>query len=103
MDIWHNAEDGLPLYLRFKSLLKDYRGDTSYWLEESLIAMYRRCLLTLVEENLHDYNDNNYLKAENQYDRLINELYFKYKNTQINSFIDLHNLLTKQSIVNMLK
>ncbi len=103
MDIWHNAEDGLPLYLRFKSLLKNYKGETGYWLEESLIAMYRRCLLTLIEENLMGYTDKNYQKVENEYDKIINDLYFQTKNIKFNSFEEIKEFLSNESILNFLK
>ena len=102
MDIWHNAEDGLPLYLRFKSLLKEYKGETGYWLEESLIAMYRRCLLTLIEENLMGYTDKNYQQVENEYDKIINDLYFQTKNIKLISFEEVKEFLSNQSILKIL-
>ncbi|MBR6344667.1 MAG: ABC transporter ATP-binding protein [Lachnospiraceae bacterium] len=58
MDIWHNAEDGSPLFIKFKQLLKEYQGDTYYWLHKSLLAMYRRCLLTIIEESMMGYTDS---------------------------------------------
>ena len=103
MDIWHNAEDGLPLYLKFKSLLKNYKKDTGYWLEESLIAMYRRCLLTIIEENLLGYKDANYQKVENEYDKIINDLYFKTKEIKLNSFEEVKEFLSNQSILKLLQ
>ena len=93
IDIWHNPEDGLPLYLRFKKLLKNKQIKVAYWLEKSIVAMYRRCLLTVVEESLLGYKDSNYMKAKNDYDRIINDLYFKTKNVVINKEDDLIKIL----------
>lgn len=101
IDIWHNPEDGLPLYLKFKNILKDKKIKTSYWLEKSILAMYRRCLLTVIEESLLGYKDNNYLKVENEYDRIINDLYFKTKSLTINSYEQLIKILNDNSLLNL--
>ena len=77
-DLWHNPEDGLPIYLKIKEIEKQYK-DTKfqYWLETSLLAMLRRCLLTIYEESLEGLTDKDYQKASNDIDRVINSLYFK--------------------------
>ena len=93
IDIWHNPEDGLPLYLRFKKVLKDKSFKVSYWLEKSILSMYRRCLLTIVEEAFDGFDDSNYQKAENDYDEIINDLYHKTKNVVISSYEDLMKIL----------
>ena len=98
IDIWHNPEDGLPLYLRFLKQLKSKKINVSYWLEKSILAMYRRCLLTIVEENLEGYKKEDYLKAETDYDRIINDLYFKTENLVIDSYDKLLNLLQDNSL-----
>ena len=98
IDIWHNPEDGLPLYLRFKQELKGKTFKVSYWLEKSILSMYRRCLLTIVEESFEGYNDKNYQKAENEYDEIINRLYFKTKDIVISSFEDLIKILQDKEL-----
>ena len=101
IDIWHNPEDGLPLYLRFKNILKGKEIKTSYWLEKSILAMYRRCLLTVIEENLLGYQDKDYLKSKNDYDKIINELYFKTKNLTLSSFDDIEEILQDNYLMNL--
>lgn len=98
MDIWHNPEDGLPLFLNFKSLLKEYKGETYYWLNTSLLAMFRRCLLTLIEENLLGYQDKDYKKAKNEYDRIINNLYQKTKSIELRSYQEVVDLLSDENL-----
>ncbi len=93
IDIWHNPEDGLPLYLKFQRILKNKTIEVDYWLEKSILAMLRRCLLTIVEESLLGYSDKNYKEAKNEYDQIINDLYFKTKDTTISSFAQLKQLL----------
>ena len=102
IDIWHNAEDGLPLYLKFRRLLKRETIKTSYWLETSLLAMYRRCLLTVVEESLSGYTDKYYKKAKNDYDVIINDLYFKTKNMSFSSIDDLKKILQDRELINLI-
>ena len=102
IDIWHNPEDGLPLYLKFRKILKNKNLETDYWLEKSILAMYRRCLLTIIEENLLGYKDKDYLKAKTEYDQIINNLYFKTKNLSLNSFKDVKQLLQDNSLKNLI-
>lgn len=102
IDIWHNPEDGLPLYLQFKKLLKNKKVKTSYWLEKSILAMYRRCLLTIVEEAKEGYTKKDYLKSENEYDQIINELYFKTENIVIKSYDELLNLLQDKNLLRII-
>ena len=104
-DIYHNVEDGLPLYILIKQNEK-YHPYTkfSYWIETSLLAMLRRELLTVFEENYYaHYKDNDYLKASNINDKIINALYFATKNTKINNEDDLRNLLTDESLKEIVK
>lgn len=100
IDLWHNPEDGLPLYLYFKQYEKKHsRTKFQYWLEKSLIALYRRYLLTLIEESLNGYSDKDY---RNKKDYLLNDLYFKTKNITLNSYDDVYNLLSDESILRLL-
>lgn len=95
-DLWHNAEDGLPLYINV--LEEDIHCPTGFWIEESLIAMYRRCLLTVIEESLQGYTDDDYRRSKNAIDKVINQIYFKTKNLRLNSYQEIYNLLSKDSI-----
>ena len=102
IDIWHNPEDGLPMYLKFKKILKNKKIVTDYWLEKSILAMYRRCLLTVIEESLMGYTDKNYQKVENEYDSIINELYFKTKDKVFNSLSEIKEILQDNSLINLI-
>ncbi len=103
IDLWHNPVDGLPLFIYFKQFENRYRQSKfQYWLEESLIALYRRCILTVFEESLNHFRDEDYLKAKNEMDKIVNAIYFKTKNITINNYDDIHKLLTKKSILELL-
>ena len=99
IDLWHSPEDGLPMYLKCHKILRNkYHGKVFYWLEKSLLAMLRRCFLTLIEEQLNDVKENNYLKAKDNYDRIINDLYFKTKNITITSYEQIKEMLKDENL-----
>lgn len=99
IDLWHSPEDGLPMYLKCKNILRNkYHGKVFYWLEKSILAMLRRCFLTLIEEQLNLVKENNYLKARDDYDRIINDLYFKTKNLTITSYEQIKEMLKDESL-----
>lgn len=87
-DLWHNPEDGLPIYLDFKAI-ENNTSKYFYWLENGLKAMYNRCLLTVVEEQLNGSKENDYIKAKNEIDKIINKIYFDTKNYKIEKVEDL--------------
>ena len=103
MDIWHDGEDGLPLYIHFKKFEENKKCKIEYWLEDSIICMARRCLLVVIEEVLNGASDENFKIEKNDLDKVINDFYFHFKNIEINSYNQLHNLLSKESLINTLK
>ena len=102
MDLWHNPEDGLPLYIQLKRLENDNSTIYQYWLEKSLIALYRRCLLTVYEESLQGYKDKDYQTSSNEIEKIINSIYFKTKNITINAYDDIYKLLSDDSIIKLI-
>ena len=97
-DLWHTPEDGLDLYIELKRINKDI----DCWLETSLIAMLRRCMITLIEEQLDNLKEDNYKKAKTVTDRVINHYYERTKNLVINNEDDLSNLLSDVSLIDLI-
>ena len=94
-DIYHDEVDGLPLYLKMKELEK-LSIDTihSYWIEESILSYLRRFILTLIEESLNDeITSDDYKKASNEEEQILNDLYFKYKDFSFNSYEEIDSFL----------
>ena len=89
-DIWHSPDDGLPLFLKIKKINRHI----DCWLEVSMYALLRRCMFTLLYEQMNNYGENNYLKAKIATDEVINKLYFKTKNLLINNEEDLSKILS---------
>ncbi|MFA7032718.1 MAG: hypothetical protein WC201_04065 [Bacilli bacterium] len=99
VDLWHNPNDGLPFYLLFKKAEINFphcRFD--YWLETSILALYRRCLLTVALEQLNNLPESEYQKAKNETDKIINDIYLKTKNITIRSYEQFHRLCTDEGL-----
>ena len=97
-DLWHSSEDGLPLFIKLKKI--DQNIDC--WLETSHIALLRRCMLTLLEEFLQGFNDNDYKHYRSTTDKVINDYYFKTKNIQVNNLDDLNKLLSEKNLLKLI-
>lgn len=103
VDLWHDTFDGLELFVKFKQIERKYCKTTfNYWLESSFYLLLRRCMFTLINEQLEGYKDNQYLKADNYLDKVINKYYFKTKKLSVSSKEDLDNLLSDKTLINLL-
>lgn len=103
-DIWHNVGDGISMYLKLKKYeLGKYKTNFLYWIETSLLSMLRRQVLSVFEEQIDGLKENDYLKAKNENDMIINKLYFYLKEYPIQNDNDLKNLLSDESLKNIAK
>ena len=101
-DLWHNPEDGIFHYINLKKIEKELNSIFIYWLEPSLKQMIRRCIITILQEHFEGYTQDNYLFAENDFDKLINAIYRYIKDIQIENINDVKNLLSDQFILSMI-
>ena len=97
-DLWHDPEDGLPLFVELKRISKTI----DCWLETSMYALLRRCMITLLEEQLNGLKEEDYRFAKTYTDKVINLFYQKTKNLSIERLNDLDNLLTNDSLLGFL-
>ena len=97
-DLWHSPEDGLSLFVQLKRINKNI----DCWLEESMYALLRRCMISLIEENTLGYGEENYKLAKTYTDRVINKYYQKTKNLTLNTDEDLNKLLDKNNLLSLL-
>ncbi len=84
-DLWHDPEDGLPLFVALKQINKNI----DCWLETSMYALLRRCMITLLEEQLNSLKEEDYRFAKTYTDKVINTFYQKTKNLSIERLDDL--------------
>ena len=96
-DLWHAPEDGLELFIKLKRINKSI----DCWLETSLIALLRRCMITLIEESLEGLDEKAYKHARTPTDRVINNFYQKTKNITLRDVNDLENLLKDETLIDL--
>ena len=96
-DLWHAPEDGLELFIKLKRINKNI----DCWLETSLIALLRRCMITLIEESLEGLDEKAYKHARTPTDRVINNFYQKTKNITLRDVNDLENLLKDETLIDL--
>ena len=84
-DLWHDPEDGLPLFVSLKKIDKNI----DCWLEVSMYALLRRCMITLLEEQLNGLKEDDYKFAKTYTDKIINTFYQKTKNLSLERLDEL--------------
>lgn len=99
IDLWHNPEDGIELFLKAKKLEKE-GTKYFYWLESSFYLLLRRCFISLLEEQLAHVDESNYQKSRSVTDTIINAYYHKTKNLVLTSVDELQDLLSNESLLN---
>ena len=103
-DLWHNVGDGEKLYLLLKAKEREHpHPKYMYWIERSILCMLRRQVLTIFEEQLEGFTEEDYKKAKNDNDKIINRLYFLTKDVVIDSKEKLHDLLSEASLKQLAK
>lgn len=103
-DLYHNAIDGLPLYIKVKSFEESMKNTKFlYWIETSILALLRRYLILIFEENLDGATDKDYIKAKNVEDKIINQIYVQIKNKVFISRKEIEDLLSDKSLKELVK
>lgn len=101
-DIWHNANDGFPLYYKFLKALKSYAKPQYFWLEESLLAIFRRLILNVLLEELDGLKDQDFMKVKDDFDEFYKLVHFKFKDKVFNTYEELHNFLSNDNLKTIL-
>ena len=96
-DLWHDPDDGLPLFVELKKI----DNNIDCWLETSMFALLRRCMITLIEETLNGAKEEDYRHAKNYTDKVINLFYQKTKNLSLERLDDLNKLLSNDYLLSL--
>ena len=85
-DLWHDASDGLPMYLKLKEKFNAFKyTQCHYWIESALVTYLRMLVIGVMRDEFYGYqNDYNDLQAA------IKE---KLSNYRISNTYDLDDLL----------
>jgi hypothetical protein len=103
VDIHHTAEDGLSMYIRMKKLeKKSHSGQWHYWLESSILSLFRRYMIVFLQEQLLSFGENKYQHPITFEDYLYQGLYKTNQHISINSLTDLEQWLSVPSIQSIL-
>ncbi len=103
-DLWHMPEDGLPMYTKMLPFEEKHPATHfSYWIERSMLALIRRALIILIDEELKGTLDENYLSESSFSDHLINQIHFILKNKEISSLKEIRELLSYPSLKEIAK
>ena len=100
-DLWHNPEDGVHQFIKLKTIETKLDKPFYYWLEPSLIQMLRRSVITLFQEHFEGYTQDNYLFANNDFDKLLNLLYSQLKNKEFTSINDVYETLKDEELIKL--
>lgn len=98
VDIWHDVEDGLFLYLRFKAIEDNYHITFNYWIENEIILMLRKIIIRLIDEALKNIDSINVETSDLRLKELYDNIYYLLNDTKINSYYDIFKLIRKENI-----
>lgn len=102
-DLWHNADDGLPLYQKLLKAEGAAKRDF-YWIEQAMLAYFRRFLiLLLVEEGLEQSGDEAYLSPETASDAYLCKLHFALKEVELRDEAEVLDFLSESSLRSLLR
>lgn len=99
VDIYHNPEDGLPIFIKFianKNTLPI--KELSFWLERSLYAYLRRLCIYVIQECLDDVDSSFFNYEENETDHIINKIFHIINDMNFTSFDDIKELLSIEGL-----
>lgn len=104
IDIYHTAEDALPLYARFKRSEKNWKNtEFSYWIEETILCFLRRFVVTLAIENGMSYTRKDYETMEEEERKLFLSLYDALENIEISSIEDFEKMISDENLRELVK
>ncbi len=98
-DIYHSAADGLSSYLKMKKF-EDENENTRfvYWIENSMLSLLRRYVITIIEENLQGFTSDDYKVSTNDEEKLINSIYEEMKDMCFESYEEIHSFLRDDNL-----
>ncbi len=100
VDLWHSPVDGISSYLKFRRKEKGFEDcKVYYWIESSFFALLRRCMISLIIEQYHDYDEESYAKSEGTVDNLVNLYYRNTKNLTLSNKSEILNMLSEESLI----
>ncbi len=98
VDIWHDVQDGIFLYLQFKCIEDNYNVHFNYWIEEEIILLIRKIVIKIIDEQLSGIDIVNIEDGNKQINALYKRFYNALQNIEINSYYDIYKLISKDEL-----
>lgn len=106
VDIYHDVEDGLPLYIALKQA-EGAAKKSSYWIEEDLLIYFRRYLVSyILEQNdpeIARLGDLPYQEESDFASKLFKNLHSELKTKRIKGIDDVFRILENFSLLEIIK
>lgn len=103
-DIHHDAEDGLPLYLKFKKV-EGVAKESEYWIEKDILVYLRRYLVAFLEEQsdpaIQKQGEKAYRAGKDFPSQLFVSLYRLTLDQSLNNEEDLSRFLSDENLREM--
>lgn len=99
-DIYHNEQDGLPLYLSFLKVASPYTNNF-FWVEKTMLTFFRRIVIELFAEEAEGVFQNE--DDGDSISKIFSKLHTHLLDNEINSYEELENLLSDESLKNIAK
>lgn len=104
IDVWQGVDDGLPIFVKLKMEERIFPNTRfRYWIEKSLLAMTRRIIITILEEALEGFTENDYQQTDIQLDNIFSDLFYKIAVVKFSNYDDIYYLLTDEGISALLE
>jgi hypothetical protein len=104
VDLYHDAADGLSVYIKMKKMeTLAPKLSCYYWLEKSILALLRRYILILIKEQYDGVTEAHYQRHYNFDDQVVNALYKATKVIKLKSAVDLDSILSDPSLAELAK
>lgn len=103
VDIYRTAEDGLPLYNALKKIEQNLnRIRWHYWLEDSILGLFRRYLMIYLNEQLQGFTNTDYQPSNKIEDRVLSEIHRIHQSNRIQTFSQLQRWLSRVNLIDIL-
>lgn len=104
IDIYRNATDALPTYIRFKQKENNIpQTEFAYWIEKTILCYVRRYLIVLMQESLEGYTLDDYKNPENDEGKVLLSFFKALENTEFSSLEEIVSFLSDSSLKEFIK
>ncbi len=102
VDLYHDATDALPMYLKLMQV-EGLAKETDYWIEKAILEYFRRHVTSLLQEEADGYDDSDYSSRPDFTSALLASLHFHLKQVELREDKDVFALLGDENLKRIAK